>query len=77
MELQGELLFPIQDDRNNICALQKTDGTLAQWTRYSAFGEEEGHSELGNGVWSPWRFANRREVVRVSISLLTASIVQS
>jgi YD repeat-containing protein len=38
IELQRKVFFPIQDFRNNICALQKPDSSLAEWTRYSAFG---------------------------------------
>ena len=59
IELRGEAFFPVQDDRGNICALQKTDGTLAQWYYYSAFGKKAlyGNSALLN----PWCFANKRE----------------
>ncbi len=66
IELKGQTLFPIQDFRGNICALQRKDGTLAQWTRYSAFGEKTITGDLG-GLFNPWRFANRREIADLSL----------
>lgn len=60
LELDGKSYFPIQDAHHNICALQDEEGTLAQWNRYSAFGEQvtQGDIKLKN----PWRYANKREV---------------
>lgn len=60
VELKGETFFPIQDYRYNICALQRENGSFAQWYRYTAFGKKFlwGDSSLLN----PWGFANRREV---------------
>ena len=40
IELKNEVYFPIQDYRGNICALQRKDGSLAEWVRYSAFGKK-------------------------------------
>jgi RHS repeat-associated protein len=39
---------------------------LAEWIRYSAFGEK---TILGNqqGLFNPWRFANRREIADLSL----------
>ena len=64
IELQGEVFYPTQDFRGNICSLQKTDGSLAQWIRYSAFGSKtiEG-SQLSN----PWKFASKREIGDLSL----------
>jgi len=65
LELQGQAYFPIQDYRGNLCALQKQDGTLAEWTRYSAFGLK---TQFGEGrFFNPWKFANRREVEDLSL----------
>ena len=60
IELADKPFFAIQDAHHNICALQKPDGTLAQWVRYSAFGDQtlSGDPHLNN----PWRYANRREI---------------
>lgn len=58
IELKQQVFFPLQDFRHHICALQKEDGALAQWVRYSAFGKEE----LFGETMSPWRFANRRAI---------------
>jgi RHS repeat-associated protein len=60
VEFEGKPFFPIQDHRYNICALQKENGSFAQWCRYTAFGKKFlwGNSSLSN----PWGFANRREV---------------
>ena len=60
LELNEEVFFPVQDHRYNICALQKNDGTLAQWYRYSAFGTKTLYGE--GSLLNPWGFANRREV---------------
>ncbi len=60
LELNGEVFFPVQDYCYNICALQKSDGTLAQWYRYSAFGTKTLYGD--ESFWNPWGFANRREV---------------
>ncbi len=60
LELNGEVFFPVQDYCHNICALQKGDGTLAQWYRYSAFGTKTLYGD--ESFWNPWGFANRREV---------------
>lgn len=65
-EMNDQIFFPIQDSRNNICALQRADGSLAEWTRYSAFGSKIMNSDL-QGIYNPWRFANRREVVDLSL----------
>ena len=64
IELQGEVFYPTQDFRGNICSLQKRDGSLAQWIRYSAFGSKtiEG-SQLAN----PWKFASKREIGDLSL----------
>jgi RHS repeat-associated protein len=64
--LEDNLSFPIQDFRSNICALKRLDGSLAEWIRYSAFGEK---TILGNqqGLFNPWRFANRREIADLSL----------
>ena len=65
IELQGQPYFPIQDFRSNICTLQKADGSLAEWTRYSAFGLK---TMCGEGkFFNPWKFANRREVEGLSL----------
>ena len=66
IELKEETYFPIQDLRGNICALQKPDGSLAQWTRYTAFGEKTILGDISS-VLNPWRFANRREVIDLSL----------
>src|SRR5262249_21521633 len=66
IELKGNAFFPIQDFRGNICALQRPDGSLAQWMRYSAFGEKLILGDL-QGLFNPWRFANRREVIDLSL----------
>lgn len=66
MELKGQTYFPIQDFRGNICALQKQDGSLAEWTRYSAFGLKIVQGDLQNR-FNPWKFANRREIADLSL----------
>lgn len=66
IELQDQTFFPIQDFRGNICALQKHEGRLAEWYRYSAFGSKLIDSNL-QGIFNPWRFANRREVANLSL----------
>ena len=63
IELQGQVFFPIQDQRYYICALQNSDGTLAQSYRYDAFQEQPSDKTIE----SPWRFANRREVAGLSL----------
>lgn len=65
IELKGEVFFPIQDFRHNISALQKKDGKLAQWSRFSAFGDEILKGDLL--TQNPWRFANRRQVAGLSL----------
>ncbi len=67
LELQGEPFFAIQDFRGNISALQRKDGSLAEWTRYSAFGEKRAGSHVAHSLFNPWRFANRREVEGLSL----------
>lgn len=62
VELQGQAFFPFQDLRGNICALQKTDGTLAEWARYSAFNNKQLYQAEKFALKLPWRFANRREI---------------
>lgn len=59
LELREEAFFPLQDHRHNICALQKGDGSLAQWYRYTAFGSKAIYGE--ENLVNPWCFANRRE----------------
>jgi RHS repeat-associated protein len=61
IELNGEVYFPIQDHRANICALQKANGALAQWIQYTAFGTKTISGEKRH-INNPWWFANRREV---------------
>ncbi|MCB1119551.1 MAG: RHS repeat-associated core domain-containing protein, partial [Chlamydiia bacterium] len=63
IELDQKIYYPIQDPHRNISALQNPDGTLAQWARYSPFGEIalSGSLELKN----PWRYANRREIAEL------------
>jgi RHS repeat-associated protein len=60
IEFVGKEFFPIQDAHHNICALQNSNGSLAQWGRFSAFGEKtcQGGVQLEN----PWGYANRREL---------------
>jgi len=58
MELQDEVYFPVQDARYNIAALKKANGEIAEWYRYTAFGQEVAFPKASN----PWRFANRRQV---------------
>ena len=65
-EINGQTFFPVQDTRCNICALQKTDGTLAEWSRFSAFGSKDLSSNL-QGISNPWQFANRREVADLTL----------
>ncbi|MFI0434241.1 MAG: RHS repeat domain-containing protein [Parachlamydiaceae bacterium] len=65
-EINGETFFPIQDLRRNICALQRADGSLAEWTRYSVFGSKEVKNDLKD-ILNPWRLANRREVADLSL----------
>jgi RHS repeat-associated protein len=60
IELEGKMLFPIQDAHHNICALQTSDGSLAQWSRFSAFGEKKLQGDLQ--FENPWGYANRREI---------------
>ena len=65
IELNGKEYFPIQDSRNNICALQKPDGSLIEWTRYTAFGTKQMESK--SDQFNPWQFANRREVIDLAL----------
>ena len=65
IELNGKEYFPIQDSRNNICALQKPDGSLIDWTRYTAFGTKQIASN--SDQFNPWQFANRREVIDLAL----------
>ncbi len=67
IELQGEPFFVIQDFRGNISALQRKDGSLAEWTCYSAFGQKRAGSHVAHSLFNPWRFANRREVEGLSL----------
>ncbi len=62
MEFKGTSFFPLQDFRFNLCALQKANGSLAEWTRYSAFGEKQIYQAESHSFFSPWHFANRREI---------------
>ena len=66
IELKEKIFFPIQDCRGNICALQKDGTSLAEWYRYSAFGEKIVSGDL-QGLFNPWRFANKREVEELSL----------
>lgn len=61
VELEGETYNCIQDNRHNICALQRLDGAIAKWYRYTAFGIESTHTNQ-HEIHNPWRFANRREL---------------
>lgn len=63
IELKGEIYFPLQDARNNITALKKANGEIAEWYRYSAFGQE---TQFPSKSTSPWRFANRRQIAGLS-----------
>ena len=66
IELKGQPFFPIQDFRGNIAALQTPEGKLAQWSRYTAFGNQQILGDVQN-LLNPWRFANRREVTGLSL----------
>ena len=61
IELKNQIFFPLQDFRGNICALQRQDGSLAEWTRYSAFGKKISSGDLPEAL-NPWQFANKREI---------------
>lgn len=65
IEIGKEVYFPIQDNHYNVTALRHQDGSLAQYSRFSAFGEELlfGDTSFVN----PWRFANRRQVEGLSL----------
>lgn len=67
IELQNESYFPIQDHRCNICALQRKDGSLAQWSSYSAFGRCTVNQDSDQALSNPWSFANKREIVGLSL----------
>lgn len=60
LELQGEIFFPIQDQRDSISALRGRDGSLKQWSRFSAFGDM--HCFGSSNFMNPWTFANRRRI---------------
>ena len=60
IELGDQVYFPLQDFRYNITALRNKDGTLAQWKRYLAYGDNETYGDLA--LENPWGFSNRREV---------------
>ncbi len=62
IELNGEVYFPLQDARYNISALKRSNGTLAEWSRYSVFGKEVSYNDGVKLPFNPWRFANRRSV---------------
>jgi hypothetical protein len=53
IELQGKVFFAIQDFRGNICALQRRDGSLAEWMRYSAFGKKRQGSTFKQSFFNP------------------------
>jgi len=65
IEIDGDVFYPIQEHRFHITALRRPDGSLAQWSRYSAFDEVEtfGDTSFSN----PWRFGNRRQVAGLSL----------
>lgn len=58
LEIDGKVYAPIQDHRGSLCCLiDATTGSVAAYSRYSAFGEEQ----LGlNTTLSPWRFCGKR-----------------
>jgi len=60
IELGNHIYYPIQDYRNNICALRDSQGGIVQWYRHSSFNIQ---SIGGNeNIHNPWRFGNRREI---------------
>ncbi len=61
IELGNQTFFPLQDFRYNISALRTKDGTLAQWKRYSAYGDKQTYGDLT--IENPWGFSNRREIL--------------
>jgi RHS repeat-associated protein len=63
-ELDQQTYFPVQDYRYNISALYRQDGSIAQWTRYTSFGQQ---SAQGIDLDNPWRFANRRDIAGLSL----------
>jgi RHS repeat-associated protein len=46
--------------------LQRLDGSLAEWVRYSAFGEKT-ILVAQQSLFNPWCFANRREISDLSL----------
>jgi RHS repeat-associated protein len=65
IEIDQKPYFPIQDDRYNIVALRQQDGSIAQFSRFSPFGQE---ILLGDtSIKNPWRFANRRQIQGLSL----------
>ena len=68
LELQGTLMIPLHDHRGNISLLINPEtGALAEYYRYSAFGEEEIFganlekiSVSRNISNNPWRFSSKR-----------------
>lgn len=58
IEIQENSYFPIQDSFHNTCVLQNSDGSIAQLTKYSAFGEKQTEGKIS----IPWSYANRREI---------------
>lgn len=67
IELKGTPYFPVQDFRQQVCGLQKEDGSLAQWYRYTSFGLKSIDGKDSMTLFNPWRFANKREVEGLSL----------
>lgn len=64
LELQNVTYFPVQDSKNNICALYNQDGSLINWYHYSTFGTCITNNQT---IQNPWTFANRRMLDDLSI----------
>ncbi len=64
IELQEEVLVPINDLRGNTACLVDLEGKVVEFYRYSSYGDEEIYDASGQVVKhsrNPWRFAGKRK----------------
>ncbi len=66
IELRGQVYAPIHDLRGSVrCLIDIKDGHIAEFYRYSAYGEELIFEDSGNSLdesktGNPWRFSSKR-----------------
>ncbi|WP_068471428.1 RHS repeat-associated core domain-containing protein [Candidatus Protochlamydia phocaeensis] len=66
LEIEGKVFAPIHDHQGSVrCLLEAETGQVAEFYRYSAFGQEQvfdKHAQIQEGslIGNPWRFSSKR-----------------